>query len=143
MNKLEDFNHSKITKIEPYQNADGRWLFNLTYELWDDDGNKAELNVPCVQSPFYDDVTAINLHRDWKTEFEIRDVHNTLIYSGRRWSDCTADMKTLGKVEICAVNDSGKSLDNSYFYSMKHIKKKMTIDDIEKALGYKVEIVDE
>lgn len=143
MNKLEDFNHSKIIKIEPRCHENGKWSFNLTYELWDDDGNKAELNIPCVESPFYDNIDVIKLHQDWKTEFEIRDGNNNLVHSGGYWTDYTADMKTLDRVDIYAVNDSDESLDYRYFYTVKTIKKKMTIDDIEKVLGYKVEIVDE
>ena len=132
MNK-ENFTHSKIIKIEPYcNNEDGRWIFSLTYELWDDDGNKAELNVPRVQSPFYDDIIAFGVHNDWP---EIRDRNNNLIYPVR-WTDYyTADMETLNKVEVYARNDSGKSLDNNYlngyFCSMKYIKKNMIFDLIK------------
>jgi hypothetical protein len=137
----KDFNHSKITKIIPYRIIGGKLLFNLTYELWDDDGNKAELNIPRVESPFYDDIDKIDLHRDWKTEVELRDINDTLIYPGRCWAEYTADIKTRDKVEIYAGYDSKESSNHDSFYSIKNIKKKMTIDDIEKALGYKVEIV--
>lgn len=140
MNK-KDFNHSKITKIEPYQNADGSWLFNLTYELWDDDGNVAELNVPCVESPFYGCADLIHLHEHRDEQRACDKLGNVVCRFDNVYY--TADMKTLGKVDIYAANDNDESLDYSYFYTVKTIKKKMTINDIEKALGYKVEIVDE
>lgn len=143
-----NFSHSKIIKIKPYQDADNHWLFNLTYELWDDDGNKAELNIPCVQSPFYNGADAIELWNNWVTDYEIRDGNNNLVHTGKR-VEKRVNIKTLDNVEICAVNDSGKSLDCngksldcSYLFNIKYIKRRMTIDDIEKELGYKVVIID-
>lgn len=137
-----DFNHSKIIKIKPYQDTDDHWLFNLTYELWDDNGNKAELNVPCVQSPFYNGADAIELWNNWVTDYEIRDGNNNLVHTGKR-VEKRANIKTLDNVEVRAINDSGKSLDYSYLFNIKYIKRRMTIDDIEKELGYKVVIIDE
>ena len=133
MNKLEDFNHSKITKIESYQNADGRWLFNLTYELWDDNGNVAELNAPCVQSPFSYCSDSIRLSEQID-EQRARDESGNVIsrYDKKYYK---ADIKTLENVDIYAVDNC--------FFTIKMDKRVMTIDDIEKELGYKVEIVDE
>lgn len=140
MNK-EDFNHSKITKIEPYQNADGRWLFNLTYELWDDDGNKAELNIPCVESPFYDSTDVITVYKEYCEEIEIRDGLNNIVQKAKYGQTYKANIKTIDMVNIYMTDDNNTS--EQFLYKIKFIKKVMTVDDIEKALGYEVKIVNE
>ncbi len=142
MNK-EDFNHSKIIKIEPYQNYDDRWLFNLTYELWDDDGNVAALNVPCVESPFLNCAGMINVYKDRYEEIEIRDGLNNVIQRNKYGETYKAYIRTQDKVDIYAANNPSVSTEDKYFYTIKIIKRAMTIDDIKKALGYEVEIVDE
>jgi len=132
MNK-EDFNHSKIIKIEPYQNDDGRWLFNLTYELWDDDGNVAELNVPCVESPFSNCSDSIRLSEQIDEQRAWDESGNVISRYDKKYYK--ADIKTLENVDIYAVDNC--------FFTIKMVKRVMTIDDIEKELGYEVKIVNE
>jgi len=129
----ENFNHSKIIKIEPNCNEDGIWTFNLTYKLWDNDGNVAELNIPCVQSPFYGGANSIRLNEQID-EQRARDRFGNVV-SRHDKKYYKADIKTLENVDIYEVDDC--------FFTIKMVKRAMTIDDIEKALGYKIEIVNE
>lgn len=132
MNK-EDFNHSKITKIEPYQNDDDRWLFNLTYELWDDNGNVAELNIPCVENPFSNCSDSIRLSEQIDEQRAWDESGNVISRYDKKYYK--ADIKTLENVDIYAVDNC--------FFTIKMVKRVMTIDDIEKELGYEVKIVNE
>jgi hypothetical protein len=131
MNKLEDFNHSKIIKIEPYQNDDGRWLFNLTYELWDGNGNVAELNIPCVENPFSNCSDSIRLSEQIDEQRAWDESGNVISRYDKKYYK--ADIKTLENVDIYAVDNC--------FFTIKMVKRVMTIDDIEKELGYEVKIV--
>lgn len=119
MNK-EDFNHSKIIKIEPHCNEDGRWTFNLTYELWDDDGNMAELNVPCVESPFLNCSDMINVYKDSYEENEIRDGLNNVLQRNKYGETYKAYIRTQDKVDIYAVNNPRKI---SIFILLRLLKK--------------------
>lgn len=122
---------AKLIKVKPYKVND-RWYLRLIYEYKNDNGDIFELEIPMAELPF--------------TQMAIPDII-TSNDGDYPWSKAYFIRAFLTYVDgmYCVPIRQGKStiIDNAEgFFFRKSTRRKMTIEDIEKELGYSVEIVD-
>ena len=124
-------NSAKLKKVEAYKEND-RWFLRLIYEYRSDNGEIFEMEFPKVALPFVQNMVPdiINAYNDtnclWDKAYYIR-----AFLSYVHGVDCIPMLE--GKSTI-ANNAKG-------CFIRKTICRRMTVEDIEKELGYKVEIV--
>ena len=122
---------AKLIKVEPYKVND-RWYLRLIYEYKNDNGDVFELEIPMAELPFTqivipDIITSNDGNYPWSKAHFIR-----------------AFLSYVGGMDCIPIRQ-GKStiIDNAEgFFFRKSTRRRMTIEDIEKELGYSVEIVD-
>ena len=124
-------NSAKLKKVEPYKVND-RWYLRLIYEYRSDNGEIFEMEIPMLELPFTqntlpDVITYNNSDYSWDKDFYLR-----AFFSDIQGVSCI--LMHEGKSTI-ADNTEG-------CFIRKSIYKRMTVEDIEKELGYKIEIVD-
>ncbi len=128
--------NSKLVCAKLYKESDGYYYMSLDYEYEATDG-KHLLRIPKVELPFstgYIPIIRCNEEIDTVGDgFKIPSMEYSVnsLCQVRAWPATTADPKTgmLCK-DTCIAN-----------YLTEPTTKKMTIGEIEKALGYKIEIV--
>ena len=124
-------NSAKLKKVEAYK-ENNRWFLRLIYEYQNDNGEIFEMEIPKMVLPFDQNIvpeiiTINDSDYPWGKAYYIRAV---LPYV--HGVDCIPMLE--GKSTI-ADNAEG-------CFIRKSICKRMTVEDIEKELGYKIEIVD-
>ena len=124
-------NYAKLKKVEAYKVND-RWYLRLIYEYRNDNGEIFEMEIPMLELPFTQDmlpdiITYNNSGYSWDEDFYLN-----AFFSNIQGASCI--LMHEGKSTI-ADNTEG-------CFIRKCICKRMTVEDIEKELGYKIEIVD-
>ena len=124
-------NSAKLKKVEAYKEND-RWYLRLIYEYRSDNGEIFEMEIPMLELPFTqnmlpDIITYNNSEYSWDKDFYLR-----AFFSNIHGVSCI--LMHEGKSTI-ADNAEG-------CFIRKSICRRMTVEDIEKELGYKIEIVD-
>ena len=122
---------AKLKKVEAYK-EDDRWFLRLIYEYQNDNGEIFEMEIPKMVLPFVQNmvpeiITDNYSDYPWDKNYYIR-----AFLSYVQGVDCIPMLK--GKSTI-ADNAEG-------CFIRKSICRRMTVEDIEKELGYKIEIVD-
>ena len=122
---------AKLKKVEAYKVND-RWYLRLIYEYRSDNGEIFEMEIPMLELPFTQDmlpdiITYNNSEYSWDKDFYLR-----AFFSNIQGVSCI--LMHEGK-SIIADNTEG-------CFIRKSICRRMTVEDIEKELGYKIEIVD-
>ena len=124
-------NSAKLKKVEPYK-VDDRWYLRLIYEYQSDNGEVFEMEIPMADLPFTQNMVPeiiTDNYSDYPCDknYYIRafltyvdGIYCIPIHVGK---STIAD-----KAEGCFIR--------------KSICRRMTVEDIEKELGYKIEIVD-
>ena len=122
---------SKLKKVEAYK-EDDRWFLRLIYEYQNDNGEIFEMEIPkmvlpIVQNMVPEIITSNDSDYPWGKDYYIKAF---MSYIGGM--DCMhilpGKSTIVDKAEGCFIR--------------KTICKRMTVEDIEKELGYKIEIVD-
>ena len=124
-------NSAKLKKVEPYK-VDDRWYLRLIYEYQNDNGEIFEMEIPMVNLPFTQN-TVPEIITDNYSDYPCD--KNYYIRAFLTYVDGI----------YCIPIHVGKSTiaDNAEgCFIRKSICRRMTVEDIEKELGYKVEIVD-
>ena len=124
-------NSAKLKKVEAYK-EDDKWFLRLIYEYQNDNGEIFEMEIPMLELPFTQNMVPeifTDNYSDypWDKNYYIR-----AFLSYVHGVDCIPMLK--GKSTI-ADNAEG-------CFIRKNICRRMTVEDIEKELGYKIEIVD-
>ena len=124
-------NSAKLKKVEPYK-VDDRWYLRLIYEYQSDIGEVFEMEIPMADLPFTQNmvpeiITDNCSDYPWDKNYYIR-----------------AFLTYVDGIYCIPVHE-GKSTIADHAegcFIRKSICKRMTVEDIEKELGYKIEIVD-
>ena len=124
-------NSAKLKKVEAYKEND-RWFLRLIYEYQNYNGEIFEMEIPKMVLPFVQnavpEIIACNdSNCPWGKAYYIK-----------------AFLSNIQGVS-CILMHEGKSTiaDNAEgCFIRKSICRRMTVEDIEKELGYKIEIVD-
>ena len=122
---MNDIRNKCFLKDAQIYIQDGSRYLKLVYEYEDSYGIH-ELTIPQVEFPFGNRLNLIYIHEN-NSELQRLSIH----------------LCTEGDVANVYLHDS-KSYDGLVYYTDKIIKrkpKKMTIEEIERELGYKIEIV--
>ena len=124
-------NSAKLKKVEPYK-VDDKWYLRLIYEYLSDNGEVFEMEIPMADLPF--------------TQNMVPEII-TDNYSDYPWDKAYYIRAFLTYVDgiYCIPIHEGKSTiaDKAKGrFIRKRICRSMTVEDIEKELGYKIEIVD-
>lgn len=125
---LSDVKNVKLTKVEAYQVGD-YWYLRLVYEYENTNGDKFKLEIPKMELPLDPKRLPVLVSMsDYVKRVAVR----------------TVQMNTLSCVSL--FPGIMTDIDNPDFseksnYAVKQISRRMTIEDIEKELGYKVNIV--
>ena len=122
---------AKLKKVEAYKVND-RWYLRLIYEYRSDNDEIFGIEIPMLELPFTqnmlpDIITSNNSEYSWDKDSYLR-----------------ASVSYVQGVD-CILMHKGKStiVDNAEgCFIRKSICRRMTVEDIEKELGYKIEIVD-
>ena len=124
-------NSAKLKKVEPYK-VDDRWYLRLIYEYHNNIGEVFEMEIPMVDLPFTQNmvpelITDNYSDYPWDKNYYIRafltyvdETHCIPLHEGKS-----------------TIADNAKGC-----FIRKSICRRMTVEDIEKELGYKIEIVD-
>ena len=124
-------NSAKLKKVEAYKEND-RWYLRLIYEYRSDIGDVFEMEIPMMDLPFTQDlipdiITSNDSDYPWGKDYYIK-----------------VFMSSVHGIDCIPIHE-GKStiVDNAEgCFIRKSICRRMTVEDIEKELGYKIEIVD-
>ena len=121
---------AKLKKVEAYKEND-RWYLRLIYEYRSDNGEIFEMEIPMLELHFTQDmlpdIITYNSEYSWDKDFYL-----SAFFSNIQGASCI--LMHEGKSTI-ADNAEG-------CFIRKSICRRMTVEDIEKELGYKIEIVD-
>ena len=124
-------NSAKLKNVEAYKEND-RWYLRLIYEYKNNNGEMFEMEIPMVDLPFTQNtvpeiITCNDSDCPWGKAYYIR-----AFLSYAQGVDCIpirqGESTIVDGAEGCFIR--------------KSICRRMTVEDIEKELGYKIEIVD-
>lgn len=124
---LSDVKNVKLAKVEAYQ-VGYYWYLRLVYEYENTNGDKFKLEIPKMELPLKPD--------------RLPDIVHVFDYDIR----VAAQINTLNCVSLfpgIMTDTDGSDLSEKSIYAIQQISRQMTIEDIEKELGYKVNIVKE
>ena len=124
-------NSAKLKKVEAYKEND-RWYLRLIYECRSDNGEIFEMEIPMLELPF--------------TQNVLPDIitHNNTEYSWGKDYYLRASVSYVQGVDCILMHEGKSTIANNAegCFIRKSICRRMTVEDIEKELGYKIEIVD-
>lgn len=127
---LSDAKNIKLAKVEAYHVGD-HWYLRLVYEYENTNGDKFKLEIPKMELPLkpdrLPDIVSVS-HYDKRVavrNVQIDDLNCVSLFPGIL-------------TDVVNPHFSEKSI-----YAIQQISRQMTIEDIEKELGCKVNIVEE
>nr|DAI86272.1 MAG TPA: hypothetical protein [Caudoviricetes sp.] len=126
-------NHAKLDSIVPFMD-DERWYLKLIYKYEDGKGNKHTVVYPKVTIPFSQGVIPyINTPASY-------DLNGQFAFD-RPYIDC-CDSMVLHK-SVCDLASVRGVTTPAYYFDIitEYASREMTLDEIEKELGYKVKII--
>lgn len=127
---LSDVKNVKLAKVEAYQVGD-YWYLRLVYEYENTNGDKFKLEIPKMELPLKPDMLPDFVS---VSHYDIRVAVRTVQIDGL---NCVSLFPGI-MIDTVDPHFSEKSI-----YAIQRISRQMTIEDIEKELGYKVNIVKE
>ena len=125
-------NHAKLSSIVPFTD-DGRWYLKLIYKYEDNTGNKHTVVIPKASIPFSQEgCPYINNEPDYL---------NNKSMLNRPYINCDDSILLYQSVCDLAIERGVKT--PGYFFDIitEYASREMTLDEIEKRLGYKVKII--
>lgn len=128
--ELSDVKNVKLAKVEAYQVGD-YWYLRLVYEYENTNRDKFKLEIPKMELPLKPDRLPDIIH---VFDYDIRVAVQTAQIDTSNYVSLFPGIMT----DTVNYHFSEKSI-----YAIQQISRQMTIEDIEKELGYKVNIVEE
>lgn len=125
-------NHAKLDSIIPFTD-DGRWYLKLIYKYEDNTGNKHTVVIPKASIPFSQEgCPYINNKPDY--------LDNKSMLN-RPYINC--DDSILLYEAVCDLASERGVETPAYYFDIitEYASREMTLDEIEKKLGYKVKII--
>lgn len=128
--ELSDVKNVKLAKVEAYQVGD-YWYLRLVYEYENTNRDKFKLEIPKMELPLKPDRLPDIIH---VFDYDIRVAVQTAQIDTSNYVSLFPGIMT----DTVNYHFSEKSI-----YAIQQISRQMTIEDIKKELGYKVNIVEE
>ena len=129
--------HATIEEVRAYYRKDSNcWYLTVTYSYRDKDGSDKELEIPAIPLPLPQNHLPI-----------VRDANCDVMYPFGSYHEYMPSIFCESEVKLDMGNihdQDGVPLRRSKaFFAIKQMPKSMTKADIEKALGYPINIVEE
>lgn len=129
--------HATIEEVRAYYRKDSNcWYLTVTYSYTDKDGSSKELEIPAIPLPLPRNHLPV-----------VRDTDCDILHPSIFYHEYTPSISFASDVRL----DMGNIHDQKgvpmrgvkAFYAIKEMPKQMTKAEIEEALGYKINIVEE
>lgn len=135
-NVIDSSIHATITEARAYyNNEDKRWYLTVTYSYKDKDGFNKELEIPAI--PLALPQNHLPVVRDTDCDY-------LCPYVVHEYSPCILfEPEVMLKMGNIHDQDGAPLRRPKAFFAIKQMPKSMTKAEIEEALGYKINIVEE
>lgn len=128
--------HATITEARAYyNNEDKRWYLTVTYSYKDTDGFSKELEIPAIPLPLPQNHLPVirDTDCDFLCPYVIHEYSPSILF----------ESEVMLKMSTCHNLDGSPLREPKGFFSIKQMIKDMTKAEIEEALGYKINIIEE
>ena len=129
--------HATIEEVQAYYRKDSNcWYLTVTYSYTDKDGSSKELEIPAIPLPLPQNHLPV-----------VKDADCDALRPSIFWHEYTPSVffESNARLDMGNIHDqNGVPIRGSKaFYAIKDMPKSMTKAEIEEALGYKINIVEE
>lgn len=128
--------HATITEARAYyNNEDKRWYLTVTYSYKDTDGFSKELEIPAIPLPLPQNHLPVirDTDCDFLYPYVVHEYSPSILFE----SEVKLDMGNIHDQDGAPLRRS------KAFFAIKQMPKSMSKADIEKALGHRINIVEE
>lgn len=111
------------------------WYLTVTYSYRDKDGSDKELEIPAIPLPLPQNHLPV-----------VRDIDCDILHPSIFYHEYTPSISFASEARLDMGNihdQNGAPIKHKAYYAIKDMPKKMTKAEIEEALGYKINIVEE
>lgn len=129
--------HATIEEVQAYYRKDSNcWYLTVTYSYTDKDGSSKELEIPAIPLPLPQNHLPV-----------VRDIDCDILHPSIFYHEYTPSIffESNARLDMGNIHDqNGVPIRGpKAFYAIKDMPKSMTKAEIEEALGYKINIVEE
>ena len=128
--------HATIKEARAYYHREYKhWYLTVTYSYKDKDGFDKELEIPAIPLPLPQNHLPV-----------VRDIDCDILHPSIFYHEYTPSIffESNAKLDMGNIHDqNGVPIKHKAYYAIKDMPKSMTKAEIEEALGYKINIVEE
>ena len=128
--------HATIKEARAYYHKDYKsWYLTVTYSYKDKDGSDKELEIPAIPLPLPQNHLPV-----------VRDTNCDILHPSIFYHEYTPSIFFASEIRLDMGNihdQNGVPIKHKAYYAIKDMPKSMTKAEIEEALGYKINIVEE
>ena len=129
--------HATIEEVQAYYRKDSNcWYLTVTYSYTDKDGSSKELEIPAIPLPLPQNHLPV-----------VRDIDCDILHPSIFYHEYTPSIffESNARLDMGNIHDrNGVPIRGTKaFYAIKDMPKSMTKAEIEEALGYKINIIEE
>ena len=128
--------HATITEARAYYRREYKqWYLTVTYSYKDKDGSDKELEIPAIPLPLPQNHLPI-----------VRDANCDVLCPYNSYHEYMPSILFASEVRLDMGNihdQNGVPIKHKAYYAIKDMPKRMTKAEIEEALGYKINIIEE
>ena len=128
--------HATIKEARAYYHREYKqWYLTVTYSYKDKDGSDKELEIPAIPLPLPQNHLPL-----------VRDTNCDILRPSIFCHEYTPSISFASKVRLDMGNihdQNGVPIKHKAYYAIKDMPKSMTKAEIEEALGYKINIIEE
>ena len=128
--------HATIEEVRAYYHREYKqWYLTVTYSYKDKDGSDKELEIPAIPLPLPQNHLPV-----------VRDIDCDILHPSIFYHEYTPSIffESNARLDMGNIHDqNGVPIKHKAYYAIKDMPKSMTKAEIEEALGYKINIVEE
>ena len=128
--------HATIKEARAYYRREYKsWYLTVTYSYKDKDGSDKELEIPAIPLPLPQNHLPV-----------VRDIDCDILHPSIFYHEYTPSIFFASDVRLDMGNihdQKGAPIKHKAYYAIKDMPKSMTKAEIEEALGYKINIIEE
>ena len=128
--------HATIEEVRAYYRKDSNcWYLTVTYSYTDKDGSSKELEIPAIPLPLPQNHLPV-----------VKDTNCDVFRPSIFYHEYMPSIAFMSEVRLDMGNihdQNGAPIKHKAYYAIKDMPKHMTKAEIEEALGYKINIVEE
>ena len=128
--------HATIEEVRAYYRKDSNcWYLTVTYSYTDKDGSEKELEIPAIPLPLPQNHLPV-----------VKDTNCDILRPSIFYHEYTPSIFFASdiRLDMGTIHDqNGAPIKHKAYYAIKDMPKNMTKAEIEEALGYKINIIEE